>query len=124
MYGLLVVRFMRWFGARTTVLLGVVLMGVGMIGSSLCPSSIAGLFGTFGVVAGVGMAMNYAVANALPVQYFSSHLGLANGITKLGGGVGGCVMAIALEAMYQRAGIAWTFRFQGFLTLAIGMPAA
>lgn len=33
-------------------------------------------------------------------------------------------MAIALKAMYQRVGIAWTFRFQGFLTLAIGMPAA
>ena len=124
MYGLLVVRFMRWFGARITVLLGVLLMGLGMIGSSFCTSNIAGLFGTFGVVAGVGMAMNYAVANALPVQYISSRLGLANGITKLGGGVGGCIMAIALEAMYQRVGIAWTFRFQGFLTLAIGMPAA
>jgi MFS family permease len=124
MYGLLVVRFMRWFGARTTVLLGVFLMGMGMIGASFCTSNIAGLFGTFGVVAGVGMAMNYAVANALPVQYFSSRLGLANGITKLGGGVGGCVMAVALEAMYQKAGVAWTFRFQGFLTLAIGMPAA
>jgi MCP family monocarboxylic acid transporter-like MFS transporter 3 len=124
MYGLLVVRLMRWFGTRATALLGVFLMGMSMIASSFCTSNIAGLFGTFGVIGGVGMAMNYAVGNALPVQYFSSHLGLANGIIKLGGGVGGCVMAIVLEAMYRRAGIEWTFRFQGLLTLALGMPAA
>lgn len=124
MYGLLVVRFMRWFGARLTVMLGVFLMGMSMIGASFCASNVAGLFGTFGIIGGVGMAMNYACSNALPVQYFSSRLGLANGIIKLGGGVGGCVMAIALEAMYQRVGIEWTFRFQGFLTLALGMPAA
>ena len=124
MYGLLVVRFMRWFGARLTGMLGVFLMGMGMISASFCASNVAGLFGTFGVIGGIGMAMSYTCSNALPVQYFSSRLGLANGIIKLGGGVGGCVMAIALEAMYQRAGIEWTFRFQGFLTLAVGMPAA
>lgn len=124
MYGLLVVRFMRWFGARTTVLLAVFLMGMSMIGASFSTSNVAGLFGTFGLVGGIGMAMNYTVSNALPVQYFSSRLGLANGIIKLGGGVGGCVMAIALEAMYQKVGIAWTFRFQGLMTLALGMPAA
>lgn len=33
-------------------------------------------------------------------------------------------MAVALEAMYQQVGIAWTFRFQGILTVGIGMPAA
>ncbi|UPX15485.1 uncharacterized protein EKO05_0005931 [Ascochyta rabiei] len=124
LYGLLVVRFMRWFGARITVLLGVFLMGMSMIGASFCTSNIAGLFGTFGLIGGVGMAMNYTVSNALPVQYFSSRLGLANGIIKLGGGVGGCVMAVALEAMYRKFGIAWTFRFQGLVTLALGMPAA
>ncbi|KAF9700010.1 hypothetical protein EKO04_001532 [Ascochyta lentis] len=124
MYGLLVVRFMRCFGARITVLLGVFLMSMSMIGASFCTSNIAGLFGAFGIIGGVGMAMNYAVSNALPVQYFSSRLELANGIIKLGGGVGGCVMAIALEALYQQVGIAWTFRFQGLFTLAIGMPAA
>ncbi|KAH6632983.1 major facilitator superfamily domain-containing protein [Boeremia exigua] len=115
---------MRWFGARVTVLIGVILMGMSLIGASFCTSNIAGLFGTIGCIGGVGMAMNYAVSNALPVQYFSSRLGLANGLIKLGGGVGGCVMSIALDAMYQRVGIDWTFRFQGLMTLAIGMPAA
>lgn len=97
---------------------------MGLIGASFCTSNLAGLFGTAGMMCGMGMSLIYAVSNALPVQYFSARLGLANGLIKLGGGVGGCVMALALEAMYQRVGIAWTFRLQGLITLAIGMPAA
>jgi MCP family monocarboxylic acid transporter-like MFS transporter 3 len=124
LYGLAAVRMMRWIGSRTTILIGVFLMGMSLIGASFCTSNLAGLFGTAGLIGGIGMAMVYAVTNALPVQYFSARLGLANGIIKLGGGVGGCVMAIALEGMYQRVGIAWTFRLQGLMTLALGMPAA
>lgn len=124
LYGLAAVRLMRWVGSRTTILLGVFLMGLSLIGASFCTSNLAGLFGTAGLIGGVGMSMVYCVANALPVQYFSARLGLANGLIKLGGGIGGCVMAIALEGMYQRVGIAWTFRFQGLLTLVIGLPAA
>lgn len=124
LYGLAAVRMMRWVGSRTTILIGVFLMGISLIGASFCTSNLAGLFGTTGLIGGIGMSMVYAVTNALPVQYFSARLGLANGIIKLGGGVGGCVMAIALEGMYQRVGIAWTFRLQGLMTLGLGMPAA
>ena len=55
------------------------------------------------IISGIGTAMMYAVSNALPVQYFSSHAGLGNEIIKLGGGVVGCV--IALKTMYRRAGV-------------------
>ncbi|USP81604.1 hypothetical protein yc1106_08878 [Curvularia clavata] len=124
LYGLLAVRLMRHIGCRLTILLGILLMGLSLIGASFCTSNLAGLFGTYGLVGGTGMAMVYAVANTLPVQYFSARLGLANGLIKLGGGIGGCVMALALEALYRRVGIAWTFRIQGLLTMALGLPAA
>ena len=124
LFGLAAVRLMRQVGCQATILLGVFLMGMGLIGASFCTSNLAGLFGTYGLTGGIGMSMVYAVSNALPVQYFSSRLGLANGLIKLGGGVGGCVMALALEAMHRRVGIAWTFRIQGLLTMAIGLPAA
>lgn len=124
LYGLAAVRLMRYVGSQATILLGIFLMGMSLVGASFCTSNLAGLFGTAGLTGGIGMAMVYAVTNALPVQYFSAHLGLANGLIKLGGGIGGCVMAIALEAMYRRVGIAWTFRIQGLLTIAVGMPAA
>lgn len=124
LYGLAAVRLVRHIGCRLTISLGVLLMGLSLIGASFCTSNLPGLFGTYGVIGGIGMAMVYTVANTLPVQYFSAHLGLANGLIKLGGGIGGCVMALALEALYRRVGIEWTFRIQGLLTMAMGLPAA
>ncbi|KAF2442871.1 MFS general substrate transporter [Karstenula rhodostoma CBS 690.94] len=122
--GIFVVQFMRWAGSRRTSMAGVCLMGASLISSSFCAAEVGALFATMGILAGLGMSMVYTVSNGLPVQYFSGHLGLANGIVKLGGGIGGCVLAVAIEAMYRRVGIAWTFRIQGFLTLATGLPAA
>ncbi|CAI6336263.1 unnamed protein product [Periconia digitata] len=122
--GLLVIRLIRVIGSRTTGVLGVLFMGASLIGSSFCTDNLAGLFGTAGVLASIGVGMVYTVANALPMQYFSGHLGLANGLVKLGGGIGGCVMSVALEALNRRVGIAWTFRIQGLLTIGTGVPAA
>jgi hypothetical protein len=103
----------------------VIFMRAGMVGANFCTSSLPGLFGTFGIMCSLGMAINTAVANLLRVQYFSCHLGLGNGIIKLGGGVGGCVMAIVLQTLFShQVSIEWTFRFQGLMTLTIGLPAA
>lgn len=99
LYGLVAVRLTRHIGCRLTILLGITLMGLSLLGASFCTANLAGLFVTYGVIGGLGMAMVYAVANTLPVQYFSAHLGLANGLIKLGGGIGGCIMALALEAL-------------------------
>lgn len=103
---------------------GIALMGSGLVCAGWCTSSVPGLFVTVGVLAGAGMNMAYTMTNTLPVQYFSGHLGLANGLVKLGGGIGATVMAIALEALVRRVGVAWTFRVQGLLTIGVGLPAA
>jgi MFS family permease len=58
------------------------------------------------------------------VQYFSKKLGLANGLVKLGGGIGGTVLAVALDALITRVGIDWAFRILGKMTLATGIPPA
>ena len=123
-FGLFAIRLMRWVGTRTTSLLGVTIMGMGFVGASFCTENIPGLFGTAGLMSGMGMSFVYTVSNTLPVQYFSGRLGLANGLVKLGGGIGGCIMAVSLEAMNQRVGIAWTFRIQGLMTIVSGLPAA
>jgi MFS family permease len=124
LYGLGAVRLIRLIGCRPTILLGVFLMGLSLIGASFCTSNLPGLFGTYSIIGGIGMSLNWTVNNTIPVQYFSARLGLANGLIKLGGGVGGCVMAVALEALYRRVGIEWTFRIQGLLTWGVGIPAA
>lgn len=123
-FGVISTKLGQRFGARYTAMTGIVMMGLGLIAAGDCTSNVPGLFGTIGLLTGVGMSAVYAITNQLPVQYFSGRLGLANGLIKLGGGVGGTIMAIVLEKMVQRVGIAWTFRFQGLLTVGLGLPAA
>jgi MCP family monocarboxylic acid transporter-like MFS transporter 3 len=123
-FGVLASKLGQRFGSRYTAMTGITMMGLGLISAGSCTSSVPGLFCTIGLLAGVGMSAVYTITNQLPVQYFSGRLGLANGLVKLGGGIGGTVMAIALEKMVQRVGIAWTFRIQGLLTVGMGLPAA
>lgn len=121
---LLASSLMRAIGGRMTAGLGVALLGAGEITSSWTTSNVGGLFGTSGILIGAGTCLIYITSNNLPTQYFSGKLGLANGIIKLGGGVGATVMSVALEALIQRLGIPWMYRVLGLLTLATGLPAA
>ena len=117
-------RLIRLIGARLAAVLGVILLGSGEIASGWTTSNIGGLFGTSGILVGVGVCLLYNVSNNLPTQYFSAKLGLANGLIKLGGGVGSTVLSIMLEALIQRLGIPWMFRVLGLFSLATGLPAA
>lgn len=72
----------------------------------------------------MGVSLLYSISNSLPAQYFTTKLGTVNGLVKLGGGLGATILAIALEVLINKVGIAWTFRILGFITLATGLPAA
>jgi MFS family permease len=60
----------------------------------------------------------------VPNQYFSTKLGLAQGLIKAGGGLGGAVLSFSLDAIIQKLGVPWAFCILGFMTLATGLPAA
>ena len=64
------------------------------------------------------------MSKTLPVQWFNSKLGTANGLVKLGGGLGATTMAIVIQALIDKVGIPWTFRIFGFVSLITGIPAA
>lgn len=64
------------------------------------------------------------VASVLPSRYFSAKLGLANGLIKFAGGVGGTVLSIGLDNLILNLGTAWTFRVVGICCLATGIPIA
>ncbi|KAK5726658.1 hypothetical protein LTR15_002546 [Elasticomyces elasticus] len=123
-FGLVIVRITRFIGARYSAIIGVLLLGMGQLLSGFTTSQVGGLFGLSGFMAGLGSAFLYSTGNTLPTQYFSSKLGTANGLVKLGGGIGATVLAIVSETLIQRVGIAWTFRILGFITLSTGLPAA
>lgn len=64
------------------------------------------------------------VVSVIPAQYFNKRRGLANGLVFAGGGIGGAVISLSMEAIVESLGPAWTFRLVGLLTLATGLPAA
>ena len=123
-FGLLGVRLMVLLGARNTAFIGITLLGLGQILSGFTTQDIGGLFGTSGVLVGLGTCLCYVIGNSAPVQYFSARLGLANGLVKLGGGLGATVLSLALQALIEDVGTAWMFRILGLITLATGLPAA
>ena len=122
--GLASVRLSRMIGARYSMLLGVLMMGAGILASSFTVDHLGGLFVTAGVLFGVGGSITYTMSNSLPVQWFSSKLGTANGLVKLGGGLGATIMALVVQALIDKVGIAWTFRVVALVTLASGIPTA
>lgn len=106
------------------MLVGVLMMSFGMLFSSFTVGNLGGLFVTAGVSVGFGSSLTYTMSNTLPVQWFSGKLGTANGLVKLGGGLGSTIMALVVQALIDRVGIPWTFRIIGFITLTTGVPAA
>lgn len=122
--GLAAVRLSQLIGARYSMLLGVLLMSFGILCSSFTVNNLGGLFVAPGIAFGLGSSLTYTMSNNLPVQWFSTKLGTANGLVKLGGGLGATIMAVAVQALIDRVGIPWTFRILGLVTLASGVPAA
>ncbi len=123
-FGMLSVRVMRLFGIRYTCLVAVLLLGLGAILTSFTLKNLGGLFCTAGALVGVTSSILYTASNSLPVQWFSSKLGTANGLVKAGGGIGATVLPIAAQGLIDAVGLPWTFRILGFLILATGVPSA
>lgn len=123
-FGLISVRIMDLFGVRYTSLVAVTIFGLGLVATSFTLHHLAGLFCVAGALIGCGASLLFTATNVLPIQWFSSRLGMANGLVKAGGGVGATVIPIATQGLIDKLGMAWTVRTLGFMTLATGIPCA
>ncbi|KAL2211317.1 MFS general substrate transporter [Sarocladium strictum] len=123
-FGLASVRISRAYGMRQSSVGAVVLFGAGLIATSFTLEHLAGLFCVAGLLVGLATSLLYTATNTLPTLWFSTKLGLANGIIKTGGGVGATVMPLAAQGLIDRLGLEWTFRVFGILVLATGIPCA
>jgi MFS transporter, MCT family, solute carrier family 16 (monocarboxylic acid transporters), member 3 len=122
--GVVSVRLTSFMGARASTILGVILVSASIIITSFTVDNIGGLFCTAGALIGIGTSILYTTANTIPAQWFSTKLGTANGLVKLGGGIGAAVCSIAIQALIDVVGIPWTLRMFGFGMLITGLPAA
>jgi nitrate/nitrite transporter NarK len=101
---------------------GKIVFGVGLIVTSFTLDHRGGLFCTAGLSVGVGTSLLYTATNSLPLQWFSSKSGIANGVVKAGGGVGATLLPLPAQALVHRFGLQWTFRILGILIMAAGIP--
>lgn len=122
--GLGSIRLSQVIGARNSMLLGVLLQSLAILLSSFAVNNLGALFVTAGATFGLGSSLTYTMSNSLPIQWFGSRLGLANGLVKLGGGLGATILAIVLQALINKVGIPWALRILGLFSLATGIPAA
>ncbi|MCJ1476739.1 hypothetical protein MMC13_005408 [Lambiella insularis] len=117
-------RLMRFFGARKTAMIGTVVLGLSEILSGFCTDTVGGLFAANGILLGLGGSLCFMVSSVVPAQHFRARLGLANGVVKACGGIGGTVLSFVLDTLIGKLGPAWTFRIIGFMVLATAVPAA
>lgn len=99
-------------------------MGMGQVLAGFATRSVAGLFVTAGAMMGIGVSFAFMVVSIAPAQYFSTKRGTAVGIVYGGGGLGGAVISLAMEAGVRRFGPEWTFRGVGIIMLVTCLPAA
>jgi MFS family permease len=123
-FGIISIRIMRSFGVRYTGLAATLLFGLGLAATSFTLEHLGGLFCVAGLLVGIATSLLYTATNSLPLQWFSSKLGIANGLVKAGGGVGATVLPLAAQLLIDRFGLPWTFRIFGILTIATGLPCA
>ncbi|CAG5142307.1 uncharacterized protein ALTATR162_LOCUS1126 [Alternaria atra] len=121
-FGIASIRIMRSFGVRYTGLAATTVFGMGLIATSFTLDHLGGLFCIAGLLVGVGTSLLYTATNSLPLQWFSSKLGTANGVVKAGGGVGATVLPLAAQALIDKFGLEWTFRILGILIMVTGIP--
>lgn len=117
-------RLLTKLGFSHTSLVAVLVVVLGLIGTSFTFDSLPGLFCIAGFVTGTSTSLLYTATNVLPSQWFSSRLGTANGIVKAGGGLGATVMPLIVQALLSKVGLAWTFRVLGCFVALIGIPCA
>lgn len=117
-------RLFQRYGARVMAMMGITLIGVSEILSSFFVLNLAGLFVTNGVLLGLGLGLCFPVITGTSAQYFNRKRGLANGIVFAGGGFGGAVISLSLDALVAKVGAAWTYRILGLVTLSTGLSAA
>ena len=141
-------------GQRYTVLLGISIVGLSLVMCSFSLHNIGGLMFLHGITFGFGGALVYLTSYTAPSQWFDKKRGLCTGIASCGAGLGGAVYSVVrrrapdgqwanfmeedrgardegwklivqvTERLMALWGPAWTYRFFGLVTIAIGAVSA
>ncbi|MGC8831923.1 MAG: L-lactate MFS transporter [Thermoproteota archaeon] len=101
----------KW-GPRKTCLLGSLLVGFGWIGASFSPN-IDFLTILYGVIGGAGVGISYGCPIAVAAAWFPRKSGLAIGLTVMGFGLSGLIIAPIMGGLIESFGPLQTFLYSG-----------
>ena len=113
----------RLFGTRVTLLIGVCLETLALIGASFT-HRIWQLLLSQGLCFGFGMGFLFVGSVGVVPQWFTKKRSLANGIGTAGSGIGGLIYSLATNAMIQSLGVGWAFRILGILAFTVNSACA
>lgn len=111
------------FGPRRVMMVGALLLGGGLIGSSWA-TALWQVYLAYGLAVGIGGAFSYVPAIGAVGQWFERKRGLALGITVAGSGIGTLIMAPVAEALIDASGWRVTVRVLGAAGMALMLAAA
>ncbi|MBN1800858.1 MAG: OFA family MFS transporter [Candidatus Lokiarchaeota archaeon] len=86
-------------GPMKVAMIGGIVLGIGVIGSSFTAGSFLGLMITYGVIFGVGIGFAYVCPIACAAKWFPDKKGLINGIAVAGFGAGSFIFNYVIRAL-------------------------
>lgn len=102
---------------RHLLLTGTFLIVFGLMMTSLVKSYYQALLAQ-GICVGLGMGCLLIPSVGVPSTWFVKHRGIAIGIVTCGSAVGGVILPIMLQRLFDEVGFAWAVRTMGFISLA------
>lgn len=103
-------------GPRLLVFLGSILVMVMMVGIGFCHEYWQFIL-TIGVAGGIGTSFIFTPSIAAVGHFFHKKRGLATGIAASGGSIGGVIIPLILESLFDKYGFEWATRVVALVCL-------
>jgi oxalate/formate antiporter len=110
-------------GPKVLIGLGALMSGAGWIASSYI-TTLWGLYGTYGLLCGVGTGIVYIGIIGLMVKWFPARRGFATGVVAAGYGFGAILTTFPIDDMLKASGYQRTLVAFGAIFAAIGLIGA
>lgn len=111
-------------GPRIVAITAGVLYGAGIFLASFAENSLALLYLTYGLLAGVGIGLGYIVPVATLIKWFPDKRGFITGVAVAGFGGGAFMTALIAKSLVSSLGIFTTFSILGIIYLVMVVGAA
>lgn len=113
----------RLYGTRITLLIGVFLETLALVGASFS-LELWQLFLSQGLCYGFGLGFLFVGSVGIIPQWFTKKRSLANSVGAAGSGLGGMMYSLAANAMIETMGIQWAYRVLAIIAFVANLVCA